>query len=111
MAFLPLFPPPLSGGSTPPGPVSDLLLTLANQVFHPVLAPGRSLLGLVRTGVTPPVVFPSHALGPGALAALRQGDGAAFLALRRDALVKHIRAFIQARTGADTEGDASLPEE
>ncbi|GMU02803.1 hypothetical protein KH5H1_69230 [Corallococcus caeni] len=111
VAFLPLFPPPLSGGAPPPGPGSDLLLTLANQVFHPVLAPGRSLLGLVRTGVTPPVVFPSHALGPDALAALRQGDGAAFLALRRDALVTHIRAFIQARTGADSEGDASIPEE
>ncbi|MBN8230088.1 hypothetical protein JYK02_21490 [Corallococcus macrosporus] len=111
VAFLPLFPPPLSGGSPPPGPGSDLLLTLANQVFHPVLAPGRSLLGLVRTGVTPPVVFPSHALRPDALAALRQGDGAAFLALRRDALVTHIRAFIRARTGADTGVGASIPEE
>ncbi|NOK23580.1 hypothetical protein [Corallococcus carmarthensis] len=111
VAFLPLFPPPLSGAAPPPGPGSDLLLTLANQVFHPVLAPGRSLLGLVRAGVTPSAVFPTHALGPDALAALRLGDGAGFLARRRDGLVTHIRAFIQARTGADPEEDASIPQE
>ncbi|NBD12905.1 MULTISPECIES: hypothetical protein [Corallococcus] len=111
VAFLPVFPPPLSGLPPAPGSGSALQLTLANQFFHPVLAPGRSLLGLVRAGAVPPAVFPSHALSPDALAALRQGDGADFLARRRDALVAHIRAFIQARTGADAEEEVPPPEE
>ncbi|RKH22783.1 hypothetical protein D7Y13_30775 [Corallococcus praedator] len=111
VAFLPLFPTSPPGLATAPGLGDSLLLTLANQLFHPVLAPGMTLLGLVRTGAPPPAVFPSHALSPEALAALRRSDAPGFLAHRRDVLVTHIRAFIQARTGADAQEETPTPEE
>ncbi|MCY1041194.1 hypothetical protein OV208_07675 [Corallococcus sp. bb12-1] len=103
VAFLPLFPTSPPGLSTSSGSGDSMLLTLANQLFHPVLAPGVTLLGLVRRGALPPAVFPSHALPPEALVALRQGDASSFLAHRRDALVAHIRGFIRTRTGADAQ--------
>ncbi|MCY1029872.1 hypothetical protein OV207_00245 [Corallococcus sp. BB11-1] len=111
VAFLPLFPTSPPGLSTAPGLGDSMLLTLTNQLFHPVLAPGVTLLGLVRTGALPPAVFPSHALTPEALAALRRGDAPGFLVHRQEALITHIRSFIRARTGADPSEEAATSQE